>query len=523
MKKHAKPLTVRQEKVRRALEWLKQNNHLYRDIILNTAVLNSLESEQVLLFHIQHVVPSDSSESLVSRYDSIDQIWKTTTDATSSDPVHSEPAESGSTSSNISPPSTSSDNSSLHMHFQSVVITDVDAHSPSHELRAAAVRHVKHKAGGYVKIPHDPKPVNEFYNPDLFPMIYPTLFPYGIGGPEHQACKVALSFKRHIKHFFNVADRRFQEHYSFLFTAFNIIQRNAILLQTSLKVRKHNFDKVAASFASVSPQAIHVVSERVAKGDYATANNDDEHKVLELMKQVKTVTGNVPGSTAARMVMRNEIRALMVDKGLPSFYITINPADIYNPLVKFLAGAEIDVDNLLPEHVPNYVEQSILVAKNPAVAAKFFNIYMKAFIKCILGYDPKEKFIEGGILGHVNGYYGCVEAQGRGTLHCHMLVWLEGALNPNEIKERVLSQGDSEFEQWLLAFLDDTISNVVPDDPDENITPPSSIHHPCSVRHPTAVQSPGTDGNLTQKLKQKDLHNIVAQCQRHSHTHTCFK
>lgn len=85
--------------------------------------------------------------------------------------------------------------------------------------------------------------------------------------------------------------------------------------------------------------------------------------------------------------MRNEICALMMEKGLPSFYITINPADVYNPLVKFLAGAEIDIDKLLPEQISNYWEQSLLIAKNPAVAAKFFDTHMRAFISTILGHD----------------------------------------------------------------------------------------------------------------------------------------
>jgi len=99
------------------------------------------------------------------------------------------------------------------------------------------------------------------------------------------------------------------------------------------------------------------------------------------------INSHVPGSSAARVAMRNEIRALIMDKGLPSFYITINPADIYNPLVKFLTGADIDIDQLLPEQVPQYLKQSILVAKNPFVAARFFNIYLKAFLKIIIGYD----------------------------------------------------------------------------------------------------------------------------------------
>ena len=58
------------------------------------------------------------------------------------------------------------------------------------------------------------------------------------------------------------------------------------------------------------------------------------------------------------------------------------------------------------------------------------------------------------------------------------MVWLEGGLNPNEIKERVIDKGDLEFRDRLIHFLDDSISNSIPDDPDQNISIPSSRHHP---------------------------------------------
>lgn len=77
--------------------------------------------------------------------------------------------------------------------------------------------------------------------------------------------------------------------------------------------------------------------------------------------------------------MCNQICGLMVDQGLPNFYITINPADVYNPVVKSLSGNDINVDELLPNEVPDYWKQSILVAHNPIITAKFFDLYMKSF------------------------------------------------------------------------------------------------------------------------------------------------
>jgi len=40
---------------------------------------------------------------------------------------------------------------------------------------------------------------------------------------------------------------------------------------------------------------------------------------------------------------------------------------------------------------------------------------MKACKSSVLGYDSKGQNLQGGILGIVKGYYGCVEAQGCGS------------------------------------------------------------------------------------------------------------
>ncbi|KAJ3890277.1 hypothetical protein GG344DRAFT_12324, partial [Lentinula edodes] len=136
----------------------------------------------------------------------------------------------------------------------------------------------------------------------------------------------------------------------------------------------------------------------------------EERTVLELMREVNLVTSHVPWSPSSLVSMRNQIRGLMMDEGLPSFYLTINPADVYNPLVKFLAGSEIDIDNMLPDQIPRYWDQAVLIAKNPCVASNFFNIYMNAFISTVLGYSPGPLDLsKPGILGHVKGYYGCIE------------------------------------------------------------------------------------------------------------------
>ncbi|KAJ7729618.1 hypothetical protein B0H14DRAFT_2269063, partial [Mycena olivaceomarginata] len=111
------------------------------------------------------------------------------------------------------------------------------------------------------------------------------------------------------------------------------MQRRELLLHTSLKVKRANFASVASQFASVSTEVVQRVSERVANGSSVAPQDAEERKVLNLLKQVNAIASSVPGSSAARVAMRNKIRGLIIDKGLPSFYITINLADIYNPIV----------------------------------------------------------------------------------------------------------------------------------------------------------------------------------------------
>ncbi|EIW62582.1 uncharacterized protein TRAVEDRAFT_113908, partial [Trametes versicolor FP-101664 SS1] len=170
----AKPLVVRQQKIMDALQWLKVNNPLYADLVIDMQRIKDLPANGILPHDIQHLSQDESSSAVTARYDE-------------GEPEFVEGASTR-------------DIKRDRVEFHKVVITDVEGRAPANELRAAAIRHFKHKGGGYVEIPHQPKPVNEFYNPALFPMTYPTLFPYGVGGCEDKIRKRAISLKRHVRH-----------------------------------------------------------------------------------------------------------------------------------------------------------------------------------------------------------------------------------------------------------------------------------------------------------------------------------
>ena len=497
----AKPLAVRANKVRHALLWLKSHNHLYKDIEINEGVLEELQFNPVLPFHVEHVTGSHATDVSTSGYD-----------PTSQNDV--EPVSTSLPSNPVSVPPGVTTAQDSEIPFPSIVITDVENIVSSSQMAAAAIRHLRKKGGSFLQIPHDLQPVNEFFNPELFPMMYPTLYPYGIGGFKDSNRRVPVSMQRQVKHLFSLNDQRFQEHHSFLFAAFNILQRREMLLRVRLKAKKRDFPSLASRFVQVSAKAIHAVANRVSNGDNHTANSVEEKQVLELMKQVNAVSSFVPGSSASKAVQRSELKALMIDQGLPSFYLTINPSDVHNPIVRFLAGRDINVDTAVPTDYDSFA-QSMMVSKNPFATAKFFKLYMEAFIHALLGYEADIQKRDAGILGKVKAYYGCVEAQGRGTLHCHMLVWVEGGLSPDEIKQRVMNN-DEEFKSRIIQFLDDTISNHMP--ADVNI-PNQEVYHPSTVRKPPVPP----DANNTDLYIQKDRHFLIQRCQYHRHSATCYK
>ncbi|KAH7931394.1 hypothetical protein BV22DRAFT_1101301 [Leucogyrophana mollusca] len=168
----ARPLVVRKERVRAALIWLQQHNPYYKDVEINHVVLDGLQQEQILPVHVEHILPGQADDALTSRYDALDAKLDEARSVSNGRPGE--------------------------LPFQNVVIADVDGNAPSNQLRAAALRHVKRQGGGYMEIPHGGSPVNEFLNTSLFPMIYPTLYPYGIGGFENPARSQKLSMKRQL-------------------------------------------------------------------------------------------------------------------------------------------------------------------------------------------------------------------------------------------------------------------------------------------------------------------------------------
>ncbi|CAF4441235.1 unnamed protein product, partial [Adineta steineri] len=103
------------------------------------------------------------------------------------------------------------------------------------------------------------------------------------------------------------------------------------------------------------------------------------------------------------------------------------------------------LDNIQMEQLLNTYNRAEIIASHPVATAKSFHLLITNILETI---------IVDGVLGPIKAYFGTVESQGRGSLHLHLLIWLDHDMKPADMKEQVQN---STFREKLKAYLEDII------------------------------------------------------------------
>jgi len=77
-----------------------------------------------------------------------------------------------------------------------------------------------------------------------------------------------------------------------------------------------------------------------------------------------------------------------------------------------------------------------------------------------ISFKTRKSKKDGGILGHVEAFYGGVENTEHGRLHAHFEIWMAGALNPTEIHQHLNTEED--FDKHLFEYLENIIKHDLP-------------------------------------------------------------
>ena len=102
------------------------------------------------------------------------------------------------------------------------------------------------------------------------------------------------------------------------------------------------------------------------------------------------------------------------------------------------------------------------IASDPHFTTKFFHFMIETILRTLFGverlkYQVKVKM---GILSHVSAYFGIVESQNHGSLHLHILIWLEGAPSSEEMHKKLLRS--AEFRERVREYIRANIRAYVP-------------------------------------------------------------
>ena len=221
-----------------------------------------------------------------------------------------------------------------------------------------------------------------------------------------------------------------------MFVNLNILQRRAACSKARILVSRPYFPSQAIQINQITTAEMKTVLSQMESN---TTHLNTNPRISTLLKQVKTVAGSVMRSNQSRATCRVELHAQIFYSGLPNIFITINPSDLHHPLAMKFAGIDLDIDNLLPETMPNSQERAAIVASHPVGIARFFNKLIERVLKTLIGYNhgKHQSHPGGGVLGEIAAYYGTVEESGRGALHLHMLLWLANNMNPKILRAAI--------------------------------------------------------------------------------------
>ena len=305
--------------------------------------------------------------------------------------------------------------------------------------------------GRFVRSHSGDKFVPDFENPSLMTWLFPHLDPWGIGGFHEQSRTIAVSMEEQLKYLIEVDGGAFQKDPDFAFVYFNILQKKAVCDSVRFRVSAAEQERTVRELLSINKEELDRLIARLKSNQSYQAQTDEEKRILQLVTRVGASLHDIPGTAGYKLKMRNEIRSLVAFRGTPAFFITLNPSDVNHPLVSLLSGDDISLEAMERGEELTEWQRRLIVSRNPAACAKFFHTVISLFINVVLRHGRKDR----GILGKCIAYYGTVEAQARGTLHCHMLVWIYG--HPNPQKMRDLMVDSVQYTQDMFLWLESII------------------------------------------------------------------
>nr|GAT44847.1 predicted protein [Mycena chlorophos] len=290
---------------------------------------------------------------------------------------------------------------------------------------------------------------------------FPILFPYGYGGFEVDR-DIKVTYESHVQWALQYADKRFRKHSQFLFQTFGVLWKRQVCRSTSLHMDHNEFLANQNIISQLEPQ------------DLIQASEEENRKipfsnpaVRLLRKHLTVIRARVQGTDESRVGIRAQIWGLTLRFNPPSIWMTINLSDTHDPIAQVLAGEAIDLDHFASKMGPKSSKRGRTIAEDPFAASEYFHLVVRLVLEEVLGITVSLRGAitrKQGVLGRINAYVGTVEAQARGSLHLHLLLWLQGAPSAAQMQEALKSEAfRNKIQQFIKQNIRADVSGTIAD------------------------------------------------------------
>jgi hypothetical protein len=176
-------------------------------------------------------------------------------------------------------------------------------------------------------------------DPGFLTYNFPHLDPWGIGGFNEpgRTDRQKISFERQVSNLLRQCDGTFQKDPSFAYVCWNIIQKAEVNRQVNFRTPAKQQAGIVADIHEMAP----VITELIRKWEFnpnAKPSNKHEKKAMRTLSKLKVLARDLKGSSGYKQCRRNEIHGLIKKLSTPTLFLTLNPADIADPLLGAMAG-----------------------------------------------------------------------------------------------------------------------------------------------------------------------------------------
>ncbi|KAF6528270.1 hypothetical protein HZS61_008572 [Fusarium oxysporum f. sp. conglutinans] len=544
----SKLLSVRPGAIRTTLQWLRANNPLYVDIVINEEEMESWDFEggsdvptqayqrmvreeetaEELIRTAQIVPPTDRGQDTPGQSSSVEDIAIELAEKSKCNPGQSEPAPHGVQQPPSLEEATAEETSERAFELRSSAMFPIDeqaafAEQDKLEFISIALQAERqfddryegvageapsmqvHGSSGrpFIRVSHG-REFADGFSPDYFPKTFPTCFPYGHGGPRaadrnevgdpanplirdmtlESWAKVVL--QRHGGHC--------AQHPAFSFLVFNMMVRSRNRWIAQGRLKRSAFRRVEGIHQRLTPERL-----REAQKEMFEMGKTTDRDVIALMKELSLYGSRHPLSNESRLSMRKKIWSMIVAFSLTAIWFTLNPNDINNPVKLKLAahrGRDDEAARALLRALSTSLQVTTLSVHDPLSSTLFFFREISLFLSIT--------FASGD------------QTNDRGALHLHGLLWLHGNLALSDLVRHMTDPDEGEYRSKVKSFVDDIFTATLNEALAKEVVE-------CGKK--TTVVEPELmhDAEWLSRAFKREANFIASRCQVHHHTATCVK